>query len=185
MIVGERVRLRAPSREDLPRFVAWLNDPEVREGLALYFPLSLDYEEKWYENMLEAPVDERPLVLELRNDEAWIPVGNCGFNNIDWRNRSSELGIFIGEKSYWNQGYGAETMRLLLKHGFETLNLNRIFLRVFSSNTRAIRSYEKTGFIQEGRMRQAEFRQGTYMDVILMSVLRSEWDGAQSSGQSA
>lgn len=178
MIVGERIRLRAVSREDLPRFVAWLNDPEVREGLELYFPLSLDFEEKWYETMLNAPVDERPLVIELHIAEAWVAVGDCGFHKIDWRNRSAELGIFIGEKSYWNQGYGAETMRLLLKHGFETLNLNRIFLRVFSTNTRAVRSYENAGFIHEGQMRQAEYINGAYVDVLLMSVLRSEWDAA-------
>ena len=120
-------------------------------------------------------------VIELREAESWVPVGNCGFHKIDWRNRSAELGIFIGEKSYWSQGYGTEAMRLLLKHGFETLNLNRIFLRVFNSNLRAIRSYEKAGFIAEGKMRQAEFRRGAYKDVILMSVLRSEWDGARGS----
>ncbi len=141
----------------------------------------MDYEEKWYEEILGAPVDERPLVIEMREADSWVPVGNCGFDKIDWRNRSGELGIFIGEKSYWSQGYGTEAVRLLVKHGFETLNLNRIFLRVFSNNLRAIRSYEKAGFIAEGHMRQAEFRHGAYKDVILMSVLRSEWDGAQGS----
>jgi RimJ/RimL family protein N-acetyltransferase len=85
------------------------------------------------------------------------------------------LGIFIGDKRYWNKGYGTEVMRLLLRHGFSTLNLNRVFLRVFETNPRAIRSYEKAGFVFEGRMRQAEFIDGKYCDVILMSVLRSEW----------
>jgi RimJ/RimL family protein N-acetyltransferase len=66
-------------------------------------------------------------------------------------------------------------MRLMLRYGFDTLNLNRIFLRVFASNPRAIRSYEKADFIHEGRMREAEFRNGQYVDVLLMSVLRSEW----------
>ena len=182
MIIGKRVRLRAPMREDLPRFVAWLNDPEVRQGLSLYLPLSLDQEQRWYESMLERPADEHPLVIEIRSGEAWAPIGNCGFHNIDWRNRAAELGIFIGEKSYWNQGYGSEVMRLLLRHGFQTMNLNRIFLRVFDNNPRAIRSYEKAGFIHEGRMRQAEFQQGSYFDVLYMSVLKSEWVGDQENG---
>jgi len=67
---------------------------------------------------------------------------------------------------------------LLLRHGFLTLNLNRVFLRVFETNPRAIRSYEKAGFIHEGRLRQAEFRDGQYVDILLMSVLRSEWEDA-------
>jgi RimJ/RimL family protein N-acetyltransferase len=66
-------------------------------------------------------------------------------------------------------------MRLMLQHGFDTLNLNRIFLRVYSNNLRAIRCYEKAGFVQEGCMRQAHYQDGNYLDILLMSVLHSEW----------
>jgi diamine N-acetyltransferase len=175
MIYGDRVRLRAIERADLPSCVAWLNDPEVIEGLSLYGPISQVAEEGWFENMLKTPPDEHPLAVEIHKDDTWIYVGNCGFHKVDWRNRSSEIGIFIGEKSYWDQGFGTEVMRLMLCYGFDTLNLNRIFLRVFASNPRAIRSYEKADFIHEGRMREAEFRNGQYVDVLLMSVIRSEW----------
>src|SRR4030042_1047836 len=114
MICGERLRLRAVEREDLPRFVTWLNDPEVRRGLCLYLPLSQGEEEKWFENMMSLPPPEHAMMIEILDGETWSPVGDCGFIKIDWRNRSGELGIFIGEKQYWNQGYGAEAMRLLL-----------------------------------------------------------------------
>jgi RimJ/RimL family protein N-acetyltransferase len=179
VITGERIRLRAISRDDLPMFVDWLNDQDVREGLSLHYPMSVDNEQKWYDAMLQEPIDEHPLTIEIRNGDAWVTVGNCGFHKIDWRNRSAEVGIFIGEKSYWNQGYGTETMRLLLSHGFDTLNLNRIFLRVFSQNARAIRAYEKVGFKYEGLFRQAEYQKGRYIDVQFMSVLHSEWHDAQ------
>ncbi len=175
MIYGERIRLRHIEREDLPKFVAWLNDPEVREGLSLYLPLSQAEEEQWFENMLKSPPPERPLVIEAKSDKDWKTIGNSGFHNIDWRNRSGELGIVIGEKTYWNKGYGTEVIGLLLRHGFTTLNLHRIYLRVFQNNKRAIRAYEKAGFIHEGRQRQAEFQDGKYLDVILMSVLKDEW----------
>jgi len=82
----------------------------------------------------------------------------------------------IGDKSYWNQGYGTEALRLLLRVGFETLNLHRIFLRVYETNPRAIRAYEKAGFVQEGRQRQAEFKDGRYIDVLVMSMLVAEYD---------
>ena len=85
------------------------------------------------------------------------------------------MGLFIGDKSCWNKGYGTEVMRLLLQHGFGTLNLNRIFLRVDTENLGGIRAYEKAGFVQEARLRQADYREGRYCDDLIMSVLRSEW----------
>ncbi|HWQ83552.1 MAG TPA: GNAT family protein [Anaerolineales bacterium] len=175
MIQGKRVRLRAPTRTDLPQFVAWLNDSEVIAGLLVSIPMSLEDEEAWFAGMLNRPLAEHPMVIEIQREEAWIAVGNCGFHNIDWRARAAEVGIFIGEKSLWNQGYGSEAMRLLLAHGFSTLNLNRIALDVYETNPRAIRSYEKVGFVHEGRKRQAMFKDGKYFDILIMSVLRAEW----------
>ena len=181
MIYGERIRLRANERADLPCFVEWLNDPEVREGISSYLPLSLAREEQWYENMLKLPRDEQPLGIEIRDEhDTWKLIGNCGFFEFNWRCRSAEVGIFIGQKSIWNKGYGTEVMRLLLKHGFETLNLNRIFLRVYATNLRAIRCYEKAGFVHEGRLRQAEYKHGEYVDFHVMSVLRSEYFGTRT-----
>ena len=176
MIFGKRVRLRAIEREDLPRFVMWLNDPDVVQGLMLGSPLSIPQEERWFEKLLEHPVEEHPLVIELKMNEAWIPVGNIAFDSIAWVDRAAEVGIVIGEKKFWNQGYGCEAMRLMLRHGFNDLNLNRIYLRVYATNPRAVKSYEKAGFTHEGRLRQAHFQGGQYVDVLLMSILRSEWN---------
>jgi diamine N-acetyltransferase len=175
MIYGDRIRLRAPTHTDLPKFVEWLNDPEVRAGLLMHLPLSLEDEETWFDNMIKSPAAQHPMVIEARRGDDWIMIGNCGFHFIDWRVRSAEVGIFIGDKSFWNQGYGTDVMRLLLRHGFKTLNLNRIALEVFETNPRAIRAYEKAGFIHEGRRRQDMFKEGRYIDVLMMSVLRSEW----------
>ena len=181
MIYGDRIRFRHAERSDIPTFAVWLNDPEVRQGISIYLPMSQAEEENWFENMLKRPPDERPLCIELRQPavegqpEGWKLIGNCGFMDIDRRNRATEFGIMIGEKSHWNQGYGSEAVRLLLKLGFDTLNLNRIFLRVFETNPRAIRAYEKAGFTREGRQRQAEWQDGKYIDVLVMSILREEW----------
>ena len=180
MIYGKRIRFRAPERSDIPRFVTWLNDPEVRRGISQYLPYSTIDEEKWFDKMLSQPPYEHPMVIEIRKAgeaEEWISIGSIGFFSIDWRNRCSEFGIMIGEKAYWNQGYGTEAVRLLLKHGFETLNLNRVFLRVFENNPGAIRAYEKTGFSHEGRLRQAEFQQGKFLDILIMGILHSEFMG--------
>ena len=180
MIYGERIRFRGVEKEDLPTFVRWLNDPDVIQGILVHNPISHSDEENWFEGMIKRPPDEHVYGIEVKEDrdqgtETWKLIGTFAFDGIDWRNRSAEFGIMIGEKTYWNQGYGTEAVRLLAQHGFKTLNLNRIFLHVFENNPRAIRAYEKAGFIHEGRERQAEFMDGMYIDVLRMSMLQEEF----------
>ncbi len=67
MIFGNHVRLRAIEKDDLTRFVVWLNDPEVRRNLILYQPLSLGQEELWYADVLKEPVDEQPLCIDIKS----------------------------------------------------------------------------------------------------------------------
>ncbi|MDP1545122.1 MAG: GNAT family protein [Anaerolineales bacterium] len=173
IIYGERVRLRAVEREDIKTFHEYVNDPEVTRGLALSLPMSMSDEESWFNARREQ--NEKPLAIEIRKGKAWKLIGNCGVFGIEMPNRSAELGIMIGDKKEWDKGYGAEAMTLLLRHGFETLNLFRLSLRVYADNVRAVRSYEKAGFVLEGRLREAVYKSGKYDDVLIMSVLRSEW----------
>lgn len=178
MIVGDRIRFRAIEQADLPEFVRWLNDPEVKQGLLMIHPLSLAEEEEWFKSILQRPPEQRPLAIEIQPDpgkDQWVFVGNCGLINIEWENRSAEVGIHIGEKKYWNQGFGTRAMQLMCRHVFDDLNLHRLWLRVFQTNQRAVRTYEKAGFTLEGNLREAQYIEGKYVDVLIMSILRSEW----------
>jgi RimJ/RimL family protein N-acetyltransferase len=183
MIFGERVRLRRVEREDLPRFVVWLNDPEVRRQLAIVYPLGMTQQEGWFEAQLKAEAAVQPYAVDVRSQEtaaagpdpAWTHVGGAGFHTVDWPNRSAELGLVIGNKLYWHQGYGTEATRALVRWGFRELNLNRVWLRVFEDNAAGIRCYEKTGFRLEGRLRQDRYREGRYLDTLVMGVLRDEF----------
>lgn len=184
IIHGKRIRLRAAEKKDIPTFLRWINDEEVTEFLSLFSPISHHEEEGWFETMMEKPASEHILVIEIKNQEEpnrFTPIGSINFHNIDWRNRSAEVGIMIGEKALWDKGYGTETMRLMIDHGFNTLNLHRIWLRVFEKNQRGIRTYQKAGFQYEGKYRQAEFRHGEYQDVHLMSILTDEWQKIKTS----
>ncbi|MEW5941873.1 MAG: GNAT family protein, partial [Chloroflexota bacterium] len=183
VIYGEKVRLRAVERDDVKKYFEWVNDPEVTHGLALYLPMSTTDEEKWFERATNRDPNEKPLAIEMRDGEGWRLIGNCAFFDIDTVARSGEIGIMIGDKSVWNKGLGTEAMGLLLLHGFETLNLNRVMLKVYAYNARAIRAYEKAGFKREGALRQAVFKHGKYDDVHIMSVLRSEWDARKAEGR--
>jgi diamine N-acetyltransferase len=163
MILGEKVRLRPIERSDLPRYVAWFGDPEVRRHLAIYLPFSLAQEERWFDGVL---------AVETLDG---VHIGNVGLHSIDWKNRSAELGIAIGEKAYWNQGYGTDAIHTLLGLAFHEMNLHRVFLRVDADNGRAIRCYEKAGFQREGTSREGVFREGTYHDQYVMSILEREF----------
>jgi diamine N-acetyltransferase len=183
MILGDRIRLRSVERDDLSRFVAWFNDPEVRSCLLQILPVSMDDEIRWFESQLERPPAERPFSIDARVKEEWIHIGSCGFMKIDPVSRHAEVGISLGEKKYWNQGYGTETMQQLLEHGFNTLNLHRIFLEVFAFNSRAEAVYRKVGFIEEGRFREHFYHAGGYHDVLIMSILNQEWKSIPGSAR--
>ncbi len=175
MIYGERVRLRAIEREDVPRFVRWFNDPEVRQFLTMYRPLSRAEEERWVESLASRREDV-VLAIEVRAGDQWVHIGNVGLHRIDWKNRTATLGIVIGEREYWGKGYGTEAVRTMLRYAFEELGLNRVELETYSFNPRAIRCYEKAGFKREGVRRQALYRNGKFHDVILMGILRDEFE---------
>ncbi len=172
MIYGERIALRAIEQQDLPDYVEWLNDPKVLEYFGSYSPLSLAQEEKWYEEMLQDR-SFSAFAIEFEGQH----IGGAGLSEIDGRNASAEIGLFIGKPELWGQGLGFDVMQTLLRFGFEQMNLNRIFLQVFAGNERAIHLYEKLDFQHEGRWRQAQFRHDRYHDLIWMSVLRDEWPG--------
>jgi RimJ/RimL family protein N-acetyltransferase len=175
VIYGERVVLRAIEREDLPNYVQWLNDPRVLEYFGRVVPLSLTQEEQWYEGMLQDS-SVRNFAVEYEGRH----IGGAGFSHIDPRNRTAEVGLFIGIPELWDQGLGRDILRTLVHFGFEQMNLNRIYLRLFAGNERGIHLYEEVGFEHEGRWRQAEYRRGRYHDLLWMGILRKEWDGCRA-----
>ncbi|MEP7215881.1 MAG: GNAT family protein [Anaerolineaceae bacterium] len=121
-------------------------------------------------------IDPRAKFVRLSIDaiEGSRPIGWVALRSDGLENRSASLGIAVGEKDFWNGGYGTDAMRVVCQFGFEMMNLNRIHLDVFPENAVAIRCYEKVGFAIEGRARDATFKHGNFHDLILMSVLAGE-----------
>ena len=171
MFQGDQVRLRAIEREDIPRFLKWLNDSNVLRYLGMYLPLSRAQEEEWFERHLR---DEGSRVFAIETRE-WEHIGNIGLEDLNWKDRCATLGIFIGESDLWGQGYGTDAVRTLLRLAFHEMGLHRISLQVFDFNRRALRCYQKCGFRQEGCLREAHFTAGHYHDVLLMGILSQEF----------
>lgn len=176
MLVGENIVLRPPRRADIQNFLKWFNDQEVTQYLSLYLPMTEMAEEKYVEELGTKP-DKVNLVIEAVEKEGNRPIGSTGLSFISPKNHSATFGIAIGEKEYWSRGYGTEASRLIIRYGFEQLNLHRIFSMVIAFNERSLRMHRKLGFTEEGREREAQFKNGRYHDHVIFGLLRQEWQG--------
>lgn len=176
-LIGVKIYLRPLEREDAKQCVSWFNHPEITRMLLTYRPMNVHAEEEFIDQAVQS---EHDLVLGIVVQAGDRLVGVSGFHQIDFRNRHASLGITIGEKEEWGKGYGTEATRLMVRHAFETLNLNRVWLRVYEYNQRGIRTYKKVGFQKEGVLRQDTYREGRYWDTIVMAILRAEWEACEA-----
>jgi RimJ/RimL family protein N-acetyltransferase len=176
-IVGETVVLRRHTRENLRDFLRWYQDPEVAR-LTRYQdgPMRADEIERFFLLRAMGP-DSMAMGIHVRETDRLI--GSCAFSQLDGDNGSVLFHITIGEHDCWGHGYGSEATALMVDHAFESLGLHRVALTVFAFNERAIRSYQKVGFVIEGTAREAIWRDGRWWDEIHMSVLEPEWRAAR------
>ncbi len=176
---GKLVRLRAYEKSDLDAAMKWVNDEEVTDllgGEMLAYPVSSLAEAKFIDAAANPSDRHKDFAIETLAERRYI--GAISFNVIDWRNRSAGLGIVIGDKSLWGNGYGTDAMRVLMRLAFDEMNLHRLWLHVHDSNKRAITSYQKCGFKHEGALREDRFYRGRHYDTIVMGILESEYRAA-------
>jgi RimJ/RimL family protein N-acetyltransferase len=128
--------------------------------------------QKWVEKQYENPNDYFFTIRLLEDDRI---VGGIGLDAVYWTHGDAFVGIGLGQKEDWGKGYGTDAMHIILRYAFTELNLRRVSLDVFEYNPRGVRSYEKAGFVVEGRVRGAVLRDGRRWDVIYMGILREEW----------
>ncbi|PRQ08124.1 GNAT family N-acetyltransferase [Enhygromyxa salina] len=167
------VHLRRPEPRDLAAILRFKNDPEVA---ALLGGFSTGYAQADGDDWLARRrnrSDELVYAIATVEDDACL--GHVGLYQIDHRIRSAEFAIMLGEKSVWGKGIGGAATRWMVDVGFAQLNLNRVSLSVLASNERAQRLYAQVGFVEEGRLREGQYKGGHYHDVVCMSVLRREW----------
>ena len=169
-LIGQKCYLSPIDINDSDKFVEWLNDIEVTKNLNLY-PMQINNENE--KEILKSLANlQNYSIIDIENNKL---IGSCGFINIDHLNQTGEASIFIGDKNYWNKGYGSEALKLLLDYGFKALNLYSVFLQVFGFNERAIKTYEKIGFKKIGIRRQCDIRNRERHDLILYDILVDEF----------
>ncbi|MDJ0949941.1 MAG: GNAT family protein [Alphaproteobacteria bacterium] len=173
---GDKAVLRAFAREDLGHYRRWLDDQQVTEFLEMGARPTRDKEcdEFW---RLANEADDA-VVFAIVDPDSGQTVGVTGLYMIQWVCRRAQLNILVGDPDAWDKGIGTEATRMTVAYGFRRLNLESIQLGVNAENGRAIKAYEKVGFVHEGVRRRFLFCNGRYCDMVCMSILREEHERA-------
>lgn len=168
------VYLRAIETNDYLVFHKWRNDTQITDMLGgNRFFVSTEREKDWVANAINNDRVNLHLVICIANDK---PVGIVNLTSINYLNRNAEFSILIGEKDLQGKSIGLKSTMLMLKHGFEELNLNKIWLTVLEDNSKAIKLYEKVGFKNEGLLRQEVYKNNKFHNMYVMSILKEEYD---------
>lgn len=154
-----------------------MDDRELAHFAGFKTPIGGEASERWFEKFQAQLGDSvfQFIICRLGSND---DIGTCGLRGIDRVNGNAELSIFMLRGS-WGKGLGTDAVDALCDFGFGELRLERIYLHVFDYNPRAIRSYQKSGFVQEAVLRNSRFHRGRHHDVIVMSLIRPDWEALQ------
>lgn len=173
MIGIGRVTLRPVEERDHPLIHAWQNDPEIWWLMDYEGPFSLAdvaASEK------RATEEGFPFIIEVDGK----PIGRIGINNLRRRDRICALYVFIGDRASWGKGLGTDAINALLAHAFERFDLHQVELWSLADNERAIRAYAHSGFREEARLAERSWKDGRWVDRVLMSVTRERFEAVQA-----
>lgn len=173
LLRGELVYLTANTLDDSEKVAEWFNNFNVATYASYHLSINNAEQQR---NRFKQFWERKGFGFGIKTIADDTFIGICTLEPPDWRIRKALLGITIGETDYWGQGYGTDATLIMLRYAFLELNMNRVELGVFDYNTRAIRAYEKIGFVHEGARRQCLYRDGEYHDIFHMAILRAEWE---------
>lgn len=178
MIIGKKTLIRALTTDDIPKLVAWRNDPSIQSMLiGWHFPVCAEEELVWLER-IRNDKNSRRFAIEA---DTGAYIGNIGLYDINWIDRMSGFGIFIGDPRFRGGGYATDASFALLRFAFHELGLNRLWLTVLTGNDPARKLYEKLGFSPEGVLKKHNFRGGAFHDELVMGLLSKDFKHDDSS----
>ena len=167
-LYGGRIILRDKRSDDAENDYRWRSDPELAR-LDAAIPLTMSFERylKLFEDQMKYPTPgSHHYSIDTLDDRF---IGNCMYYDMDTVNLEAELGIVIGDRDYWSDGYGYDAVTTLLDHMFNARKLKRVYLHTLEWNGRAQKSFSKCGFNAVRPVRRMAH------DFILMDVLRDDW----------
>ncbi len=167
-LYGDKVMLRPVQEGDFRKIVKWSNLSEIQQHDAGDYPTKPEECGAWYKEIQRNRYQEVYTIVLGSNI-----IGNVELDHIAWRSGDAELRIRIGEPTLWGKGYGTDAVKTLLNHAFNKLNLNRVYLKVYTTNSRAINCYRKAGFVKEGKLSRRNDK--NFRDIYLMRILKQDF----------
>ncbi|MFM2483867.1 GNAT family N-acetyltransferase [Celerinatantimonas yamalensis] len=176
LMQSDHVKFRPLEPDDAAVFLRWSEDRQVTQySLSQYvWPQALSDIRSWLASIHQGTTSFTVGVCCHKTGKL---IGYAGISRMNQINRSGEFFILIGEPHYWGRGIGTDVTQVISDYGFTSLNLHRIELTAYVTNLAAIRAYEKAGYHHEGILRDAGFRNGQYLDKVVMAVLATDWQG--------
>ena len=171
---GKEVYLRPLSISDVnENYISWLNDGEVCKYNSHHvFPYD-KYQAEEYVKKISLAKEMLILAIIRKNEEKHI--GNVALQKIDLLNSNAEFAILLGDKNYWGRGIAKEASLLVMNHGFLELNLHRIYCGTAAENIAMRKLAAFLGMSEEGRKKEAQFKNGKYNDIIEYGVLKDDF----------
>ena len=168
-----RIYLRALEVDDYKTTINWRNDDEIWKmvGGPKYF-VSSEYERIW---ISKAIIKEQEIRLGICLKDNDLLIGLISLIKIDLINRNGEISFMIGNKYYWNMGYGAEALCLMLDYSFNQRGMERISCLILENNKASQKMVSKCGFSKEAVLKSSVFKNGVFHDQIIKSILREEY----------
>ena len=173
VIRGQRVALRPVEDHDVPLILRWKNHPDVWWYMDYERTFSLD---DVREDLERAREEGQPFLIEVDGR----PVGRIGLNQFHRRDRRCAMYLFIGEPEFWGQGYAQDSVMTLLDYAFDRLDLFMIELWTLATNDRVLGVYERCGFVREATLRERSFKDGRFVDHVVLSVKRDEFESPRA-----
>jgi RimJ/RimL family protein N-acetyltransferase len=172
---SERIYLREVRTEDADEaYHRWMNDPEVTRYLeSRFFPTPIESLQNFINNQA-ADQNNVFMAICLRKDKRHI--GNIKLGPINWIHRFAEIGILIGEKDFWGQGYGTEAIGLLVSYAFDSLNLHKLTAGCYEPQKASLKAFQNNGFQIEGVRKNHCYCDGTFVDAVLLGLINDKWN---------
>lgn len=171
-ITGDKVALGPIHRGLIEINHKWINNLETSRFLNMGL-VSMEAEEQWYDRVAAG---EDIVYFAIYEATTMRPIGGVNLHNLSKQHRKAELGIMIGEQNLRGKGYGTEAVQLMCDYGFNALGLNSIMLLTTAFNIAGQKAYEKAGFKEIGRRREARWFAGRYWDDIYYDLLSSDFE---------
>ena len=172
-LVGEKIYLSPLDMDHVnANYLNWINDEEVIKFLDIKLPTTLDQLENYVKAILNSPNNIFFAIIEKETNKH---IGNVKIGPIDWVHRTANYGLMLGVKSTWGKGYASEAFKLLLKYVFKKINLHKLWGIAVDSHIASIKANQKAGFKIEGKLKEHLFKDGKYVDGVIVSLTSEEY----------